>query len=215
MLFRSSAESLHWLDTSLLEGSLENTLISIKGSSTDFPFVDTNNQPDPNKGSFVVTSTGKNTLIEYGTGWPVVEKFDFDASINAGTFELTSKKGQFLGNTIKELKVTILAMAIEHPILNIQGMLNSPTHEAIKFINNSPVKESVQHLFDDANGSGDGKLKVSIDIPMDNLEAITFKGNYQFLDSNITNPSMGIPKIEKIKGLVTFDEKNEIGRAHV
>ena len=43
---------------------------------------------------------------------------------------------------------------------------------------------------------------------MDNLDAITFKGNYQFLDSNLTNPSMGIPKIEKIKGLVSFDEKN-------
>ena len=203
-----SAESLHWLDTSLLEGSLENTLISIKGSAADFPFVDANNQPDPNKGSFVVTSTGKNTLIEYGTGWPVVEKFDFTASINHGTFELMSKKGQFLGNTIKELKATIPAIAIEHPILNLQSTLNSPTREAVKFINNSPIKESVQHLFDEASGSGEGRLKVNVDIPMDNLDAITFKGNYQFVDSTLSNPSLGIPNIEKLKGFVTFDEKN-------
>ena len=201
-------ESLHWLDTSLLEGSLENTLVSIKGSSDDFPFVDAQNRPDPNEGSFVVTTTGKNTLIEYGTGWPVIEKFDFNASVNAGTFELLSKKGQFLGNTIKELKTTIPAIAIEHPILNLQSTLDSPTREAIKFINNSPIKESVQHLFDEATGSGEGKLKVNIDIPMNNLDAITFKGNYQFLESNLTNPAVGIPKIEKIKGLVTFDEKN-------
>jgi uncharacterized protein (TIGR02099 family) len=202
------AESLHWLDTSLLEGSLENTLISIKGSSADFPFVDANNQPDLNKGSFVVTSSGKNTLIEYGTGWPVVEKFDFDASINAGTFELTSKKGQFLGNTIKELKATIPVIAIEHPIMNVQGILNSPTHDTLKFINNSPIKESVQHLFDEATGSGEGKLTVSIDIPMDNLDAITFKGNYQFIESKLSNPAMGIPNIEKIKGLIIFNENN-------
>jgi len=201
-------ESLHWLDTSLLEGSLENTLVSIKGSSDDFPFVDAQNRPDPNEGSFVVTTTGKNTLIEYGTGWPVIEKFDFNASVNAGTFELLSKKGQFLGNTIKELKTTIPAIAIEHPILNLQSTLDSPTREAIKFINNSPIKESVQHLFDEATGSGEGKLKVNIDIPIDNLDAITFKGNYQFLGSTLTNPAVGIPKIEKIKGLVTFDEKN-------
>ena len=201
-------ESLHWLDTSLLEGSLENTLVSIKGSSDDFPFVDAQNRPDPNEGSFVVTTIGKNTLIEYGTGWPMIEKFDFNASINAGTFELLSKKGQFLGNTIKELKTTIPAIAIEHPILNLQSTLDSPTREAIKFINNSPIKESVQHLFDEATGSGEGKLKVNIDIPMNNLDAITFKGNYQFLESNLTNPAVGIPKIEKIKGLVTFDEKN-------
>ncbi len=201
-------ESLHWLDTSLLEGSLENTLVSIKGSSDDFPFVDAQNRPDPNEGSFVVTTTGKNTLIEYGTGWPVIEKFDFNASVNAGTFELLSKKGQFLGNTIKELKTTIPAIAIEHPILNLQSTLDSPTREAIKFINNSPIKESVEHLFDEATGSGEGKLKVNIDIPMNNLDAITFKGNYQFLESNLTNPAVGIPKIEKIKGLVTFDEKN-------
>ena len=203
-----SAESLHWLDTSLLEGNLENTLISIKGSVADFPFIDANNQPDPSKGSFVVTSTGKNTLIEYGTGWPVVEKFDFTASINHGTFELMSKKGQFLGNTIKELKATIPAIAIEHPILNLQGTLNSPTREAVKFINNSPIKESVQHLFDEASGSGEGRLKVNVDIPMDNLDAITFKGNYQFEDSTLSNPSLGIPNIEKLKGFVTFDEKN-------
>jgi len=201
-------ESLHWLDTSLLEGSLENTLISIKGSAADFPYVDANNQPDPNKGSFVITSTGKNTLIEYGTGWPVVEKFDFTASVNHGTFELIGKKGQFLGNTIKELRATIPAIAIEHPVLNLQGTLNSPTREAIKFINNSPIKESVQHLFDEASGSGEGRLKVNIDIPMDNLDAITFKGNYQFIDSTLNNPSMGIPNIEKIKGFVIFDEKN-------
>jgi len=203
-----SAEGLHWLDTSLLEGSLENTFIAIKGSLADFPFVDVNNRPDPNKGSFIVTTTGKNTLIEYGTGWPVVEKFDFNASINAGTFELISTKGQFLGNTIKDLKTTIPAIAIEHPILNIQGTLNSPTREAIKFINNSPVKESVQHLFDEATGSGEGKLLVNIDIPMDNLDGITFKGRYQFLDSNLSNSSMGIPNIEKIRGSVTFDEKS-------
>ena len=201
-------ESLHWLDTSVLEGSLENTLVSIKGSSDDFPFVDAQNLADPNEGSFVVTTTGKNTLIEYGTGWPVIEKFDFNASVNAGTFELLSKKGQFLGNTIKELKTTIPAIAIEHPILNLQSTLDSPTREAIKFINNSPIKESVQHLFDEATGSGEGILKVNIDIPMNNLDAITFKGNYQFLESNLTNPAVGIPKIEKIKGLVTFDEKN-------
>ena len=201
-------EGLHWLDTSLLEGSLESTLISIKGSSDDFPFVDAQNRPDPNEGSFVVTTIGKNTLIEYGTGWPMIEKFDFNASINAGTFELLSKKGQFLGNTIKELKTTIPAIAIEHPILNLQSTLNSPTREAIKFINNSPIKESVQHLFDEATGSGEGKLRLNIDIPIDNLDAITFKGNYQFLDSNLANPAVGIPKIEKIKGLVTFDEKN-------
>ena len=202
------AEGLHWLDTSLLEGSLENTLVSIKGSSDDFPFVDAQNRADPNEGSFVVTTTGKNTLIEYGTGWPVIEKFDFNASINAGTFELLSKKGQFLGNTIKELKTTVPELAIEHPILNLQSTLNSPTRETIKFINNSPIKESVQHLFDEATGSGEGKLKLNIDIPIDNIDAITFKGSYQFLDSNLTNPSMGIPNIEKIKGLVTFDEKN-------
>lgn len=203
-----STESLHWLDTSLLEGNLENTLVTIKGSTADFPFVDSHNQPDPNKGSFIVTTTGKNTLIEYGAGWPVVEKFDFIASINAGTFELTSRKGQFLGNTIKDLKTTIPDISIEHPILNIQGTLNSPTREAIKFIINSPIKESVQHLFDEATGSGEGKLMVNVDIPMDNLDAITFKGQYQFLDSNLSNANIGIPKIEKIKGVVTFDEKN-------
>jgi uncharacterized protein YhdP len=74
-----SAEGLHWLDTSLLEGNLENTLVAIKGSTADFPFVDANNRPDPSKGKFIVTTTGKNTLIEYGVGWPVVEKFDFNA----------------------------------------------------------------------------------------------------------------------------------------
>ncbi|HAL43963.1 MAG TPA: hypothetical protein DCO84_03605, partial [Methylophilaceae bacterium] len=31
---------------------------------------------------------------------------------------------------------------------------------------------------------------------------------YQFLDSNLSNATMGIPNIEKIKGIVTFDEKN-------
>ncbi len=203
-----SAEGLHWLDTSLLEGNLENTLVAIKGSTADFPFVDANNRPDPSKGKFIVTTTGKNTLIEYGAGWPVVEKFDFNASINAGTFELVSKKGQILGNTIKDLKTTIPAIAIEHPVLNIQGNLNSPTREAIKFINNSPIKESAQHFFDEAIGSGEGKLMVNVDIPMDNLDAITFKGQYQFLNSTLSNSSIGIPDIEKIKGSVTFDEHN-------
>jgi uncharacterized protein (TIGR02099 family) len=203
-----SAEGLHWLDTSLLEGSLENTLIAIRGSLDDFPFVDLNNRPDPSKGFFNVTTRGKNTLIEYGAGWPVVEKFDFKASINAGTFELTSTKGQFLNNTIKELKVTIPAISNEHPILHIQGNLNSPTREAIKFINNSPVKEFTQHLFDEATGSGEGKLQVNIDIPMDNLDAITFNGRYQFLGSTLSNSSLGIPNIEKITGIFIFDETN-------
>ena len=37
-------DGLGWLDTSLLEGTAENTSIQMKGKVKDFPFIDENNE---------------------------------------------------------------------------------------------------------------------------------------------------------------------------
>ena len=76
-------KTLHWLDTSLLKGQAQNTIIKLKGKIQDFPFVDIKNTPDSvNKGIFTVESTITESFIEYGKGWPELNNFDFKININ-------------------------------------------------------------------------------------------------------------------------------------
>jgi len=70
--------TLHWLDTSILSGQIEDVNVVIKGRLADFPFVDKQNKPLPNLGQFRVTAKLSHSLMEYGTGWPVIEDLGLD-----------------------------------------------------------------------------------------------------------------------------------------
>lgn len=198
--------TLHWLDTSVLAGRAEDINLVVKGRLADFPFVDSKNRLDNKLGIFRVNAKVKDSVIEYGTGWPMIEGLGLDLLFEGKRMELNAQTGRVLGNQIVKSKATIEQLDADYPILNVVSEIKGPVSEGIKFVNESPVFDVTQGFTENLKTSGVGNLNLSLKIPMDDVDASKYKGLYQ-----ITNGSMqseGIPTLSRVNGVLEFTESS-------
>lgn len=198
--------TLHWLDTSILEGAVEDIHLNIKGRLADFPFVDSNNNPNPQLGTFKVSAEMSKVLLEYGTGWPVIEDLGLNLLFEGKRMELNANKGHIFGNQIIKSKATIATLDADWPILNIESDLAGPVAEGVKFVNKSPVADVTLGFTKDLKTSGQGKLNLALKIPMQDLDSAQYKGLYQITNGSMDNDS--IPALTKINGTLAFTESS-------
>lgn len=199
-------ETLHWLDTSILAGKAEDINLTVKGRLADFPFVDSKNNLDPKLGLFRITAKLSDILLEYGTGWPVIEKLGLNMLFEGKRMELNAHTGRILGNQIIKSKTTIAQLDADNPMLMIDSEVQGLVSQGINFVNKSPVHEVAQGFTDDLKTSGTGKLNLNLKIPMQDLEAAKYKGTYQISNGTLENEN--IPRLSQINGLLEFTESN-------
>ena len=201
-----SKDTLHWLDTSILSGQANDVNLVVKGRLADFPFVDNKNNLNAKLGLFRVTAKISNSMLEYGTDWPVIEGLGLDLLFEGKRMELNANAGHIFGNQIIKSKTTIAQLDADSPILNIESELKGPAAEAIKFVNKSPVSTVTLGFTDDLKTSGQGKLSLGLKIPLQNIEAAQYKGLYQITNGSMDSES--IPALTNINGALAFTENS-------
>ena len=201
--------TLHWLDTSVLAGKAEDVHITVKGNLADFPYVTKDNKLDQKLGLFRVTAKISDALLEYGTGWPVIEGLGLDMLFEGKRMELNANKGHIFNNKIIKSKTEIAQLDADEPILHITSELEGAVADGVKFVNGSPVKEVTLGFTDDLKTAGTGKLNLELKIPMQDLEAAKYKGVYKINNGTIfANADVGLPELSKINGVLNFTEKS-------
>ena len=199
-----------WLDKSILSGKLSDINVRIKGNLKDFPFVDKQNQPDPALGIFKVTARLDDAQLKYGDSWPQIDQLGLDMRFEGNSMELVADQGHLMGVSIEQCIATIPTLKTTNPgnqklLIKSQGSM--PVAEGIKFINASPVKQVTLGFTDDLETAGTGKLKLDLNIPLKDINSTTFSGNVDIQNGTIyANPRMGIPEINQIVGVLSFNE---------
>jgi uncharacterized protein (TIGR02099 family) len=201
--------TIHWLDTSILAGRAEDVNVTVKGNMADFPFVNSKNQPDKNLGIFRVTAKISDAVLEFGTGWPIIEGLGLDMLFEGKRMELNANKGLVYGNKIISCKTEIPQLDADSPLLIVASEVDSPAADGIKFVNQSPVKQVTQGFTDDLKVAGNGRLSLLLKIPMQNLEASQYKGSYKISNGTIfANPDINLPELSKLNGTLNFTESS-------
>ena len=202
-------ETLHWLDTSILSGRAEDVNLVVKGNLADFPYVDKKNKLDRKLGIFKVTAKMSDVVLEYGTGWPVVEGLGLDMLFEGKRMELNANKGHIYGNKIIKSKTEIPQLDADWPILHIVSEVEGSVVDGIKFVNESPVRLVTQGFTDDLKTAGSGKLSLELKIPMQDLETAKYKGVYKITNGTIfANADVGLPELNKLNGVLNFTENS-------
>jgi uncharacterized protein (TIGR02099 family) len=201
--------TLHWLDTSILAGRAEDVNVTVKGNLTDFPFVDKKNQLDKKLGVFKVTAKISDALLEYGTDWPKVEGIGLDMLFEGKRMELNADKGHIYGNKVIKSKTEIAQLDADSPILHVINEVEGPVADGVRFVNESPVKLVTLGFTDGLNTAGTGKLNIELAIPLRDLEAAKFKGNYKINNGTIyANADVGLPELSRLNGVLSFTENS-------
>lgn len=203
-------DTIGWLDTSIISGKANNVQLTVKGSLDDFPYVDKANKPDPSLGTFKVSARIEDATLEYGDSWPRIEGVGLNMLFEGNSMTLDVDKGTTSGINIIKAKAVIPALntyGADAQVLNIDGITEGPIAKGIAFINKSPVQEVTLGFADDLKTAGTGKLNINLNLPLNNITASTFKGEYTINNGVMyANDRMGLPEITNINGKLNFDE---------
>ncbi|MCX7628218.1 MAG: YhdP family protein [Methylophilaceae bacterium] len=192
-------ETLDWLDTSILNGRGENVNVVIKGYLDDFPFADGKN------GEFKVSARIADGVLDYANGWPKIDGIQLDMLFQGNRMDLNVSRGRIYGAQISRAKISIPVLDADHPVLQIQGELQTSIPDALKFIANSPVSTAIDHLTDGLHANGKGKVVLDIALPLDKPETARIKGSFIMAADTLTGAD-DFPPLEAVEGRLDFTE---------
>lgn len=187
-----------WLRQSLRTGTGEASL-TLRGHLADFPF------RDPRTGKFLIAVKARDVTLRYGDDWPEIEEIAADLEFGIG-MRIEAHKGRILNAEVGGTRVEIPDFAVKEHTLLVRGQASGPSAEFLKFIAQSPVAENINHFTEDMRAEGNGRLELSLDIPLGHLENTQVEGRYH-LENNRLHFIPGFPPASSVDGQIDFTGK--------
>ena len=193
-----SKETLDWIDTSVLNGYAEDVRLTLKGSLSDFPYVNNRN------GLFRITAKGHDVTLDYANGWPVIDHIKMNMLFEGKRMELFINEGAVLKNKISNTKIVIPDLIVAENDLEVKGEITGSLQDQLQFINNSPLAAWSGGFTQGMKANGSGKLNLEIFMPLYHNENTKFKGKYTLQNASMVSESM--PELTQINGDILFNE---------
>lgn len=188
-----------WLLESIVAGQASDVRLRLKGDLRDFPFV------DPARGQFLVTAHVEHGVLRYADEWPRVENVEGELQFERDSMMIVGRSGTILGTRVANVRVGIpeLSAPVSHLLIN--GQATGPTAEFLKFVAASPVRRMVDGMTDPLQVSGNGTLRLRIDLPIEDPEATKVAGEFDFAGNNIElHPQL--PTLQRAAGGFAFTD---------
>lgn len=187
-----------WLRRGITQGTASEAKLTLKGDLAKFPFLD-------GSGTFLVTAKAHDATVDYAPGWPVIEHIDGDLRFEGAGMHIDARRGTVLGAKIGATVADIPDFDAADSRLTVSGKVEGATAEFLRFIEASPVGESLDHATAEMRATGEGRLALALDIPLANPEATAVKGEFRFVDNQLVVEPM-LPPMTQVNGLLAFTE---------
>lgn len=192
-----SKDARNWIKTAILQGEADDIKIRLKGNLDDFPF-------DRKGGLFTAAIKVRNAALAYAPGWPKIESVAADLLFQGSKLEIDSNQGYILGAKLVHTRAVIDDLDNPDAALHIEGEASGATDAFLQFIEKSPVTQYIGGFTAGMHASGDGNLKLKLDIPLAHAENTKVTGSYHFQGDRITGPA--IPDVSHLAGRLDFSE---------
>lgn len=197
-----NANARNWVRDALTAGSASEAKLVLKGDLAHFPFV------DKQHGQFLVTVKARDVTLDYAKGWPKITGIHGDLRFEGAGMVVDVQRGMMLGAQLAQTRAEIPDFDAPLTMLKVKGHAEGPTAEFLKFIEQSPVGERIDHFTDDMQAGGNGRLDLGLVIPLEEarLGDSKIEGTYHFL-ANEVSVDPGLPPLQQVNGTLQFTEK--------
>jgi uncharacterized protein (TIGR02099 family) len=192
-----------WLQQALHKGSSNDTRLTLKGNLADFPFA------DGRDGEFVVAIKAQGATLAYAPGWPVLSDIEADVRFEGARMAIVATQAKISGATVGKTTVEIPDLSADFTHLIVNGEASGATTQFLNFVAASPVAEWIGHATDGLEVSGNGRLSLRLDIPLDSSDPARVAGDYQLIGNQLR--FAGVPKLEQVNGRLSFTEASLAG----
>lgn len=193
-----NADARAWLRRGIVSGRGHDGRLVLKGNLRDFPF------RDGKTGQFIVTAKASDAKVDYAAGWPTIEHIDADMTFGIG-MKVEASKGAIFGAKLSGVTVTIPDFESREELLQVRGVAQGPTGEFLRFIDQSPVGDTIDRFTAGMKASGNGRLDLELDIPLRHPNDTKLRGDYRF-QNNQLQPLAGLPPLTQVNGRLAISE---------
>ncbi|HZM35013.1 MAG TPA: YhdP family protein [Burkholderiales bacterium] len=197
-----------WLIASVRDGQASDVRLRLRGALREFPF------RERGSGEFTVAARVSGGVLRYHPAWPDIEEVEADLLFDRDRMRIAGRSGRVFGARLADVRVEIPRMASHGAQVRISGLAEGPTAEFLKFVQRSPVKRHLGELADTLLANGQGKLQLSLDLPLDDLEHPKVAGQYEFVADEVSLHAE-LPALERAAGTLAFTDSGfELRDAH-
>ncbi len=196
MPFAVGKDAREWLHTAIIGGASEGVTLKLKGDLARFPFAD-------GSGVFIVKGAFHGPTLRFAARWPEITDISGGLEFNGARMIITASGGKILGATVGPVKAEIADLENPEELLTVEGKAVGPTAEFLKYIEVSPLGDSIDHFTEDMTASGSGELNLKLLLPLRQLDKTQLTGGYRF-DGNRVVPLPGMPPLEDVHGRIEF-----------
>ncbi|MSQ49521.1 MAG: TIGR02099 family protein [Betaproteobacteria bacterium] len=190
-----------WVAAAVLAGQSNDARLRLKGDLRDFPFT------DPAKGQFQVRAKISGGVLDYVSGWPRIDGIEGDLLFERDRIDIVGRRASILGVKLANVRVALPSILHPNPQLRIEGNAEGPTALFLDYIRQSPVRGMVDGFTDGIHSLGRGKLRLRLDLALNEMQSSKVVGDYQFA-ANAISVDPRLPTIELAHGRVNFTESS-------
>ena len=193
-----NADARAWIRRGVVGGRGYDGKLILKGKLADFPF------RDGKSGQFIVTAKAADARVDYADGWPAIDGIDADMSFGIG-MKIAASDGRILGARLSGVTVEIPDFESHEEMLLVRGIAQGPTGEFLRFIDQSPVADSIDRFTDGMRATGNGRLDLELDLPLRRLGESRVRGAYRFVNNQL-ELLPGLPPLTQVNGSLALTE---------
>lgn len=203
-----------WLTSALQGGTLHDTSLRLRGDLAHFPFrADT--AAARAAGEFRVAGRIENGKLEYAPAhrapdaksplWPLAEQIKGSIVFDRARMEIRGDTLRTQGVNLSNVKAVIPDLGANELMLDIDGNAAGQLQEFLRYVAASPVLEWIGNFTEDTRATGNSKLALKLQLPLDRLHESRVQGTLQ-LQGNDVALFPELPPVQAAGGRIEFNE---------
>lgn len=203
-------DARHYVRDAIAQGNARNVAVRIRGDLTEVPF-----DKHPAAGEFRFAGQVSDVVMHYvprsiqprdQPAWPALTELGGELIFERNSMRVRGAHARVQDHPGWELpKIEAGIADLGHTRVTVQAEGQGPLAAALGIVRDSPVALLTEHALDDATGSGAASLKLSLDLPVDDIHHAKVKGSVQLAGNDI-QLSPGSPRLAAAQGGVEFSD---------
>ena len=199
-----SAEFKEWSKDAFLEGKIEYGEIKLQGDMAGFPY---QSKAEKLLGSFDMALDVKGVVLHYSDDWPDLMNVTGSITGQGNDLVIKSQDGLVAGFVFEDFEAKVNGLINGKAILTVEGGLKGKSQQALNFLQTSPLKKRFASFVEGVSARGKSDINLSIRVPLSGTDETQFKGDINFISSDLYHKDIAEVSLRQVNGMVQFDNK--------
>ncbi len=202
-------EARHYVRDAVRRGHASSARFRVRGDLREFPF------DKPGSGEFSVRASLSGVELDYvpalrqadgSPAWPALSQIDAELQIDGNALAILKGRAQVEGLQLRATQVEARIPDLSRPLLQIRGRIAGPAADALAFVNRSPLLGMTEHALEPARITGQTRVQLQLDLPLESIENTKVDGLVQF-PGNDMQFTPDTPLLAGTRGSLRFSEQ--------